>query len=604
MFRRGLNAAQASSRVPYPGKICWQFEELGFSSMTKNRIKFLLVSFGAAAALHAAPILRLSQTAFGPFPIPQGSNGQTQTVSATNIGTGSLNLQAASSDSWLVATLGKAGVCGSASSCIPVQIALQTAGLAKGTYTGIVTLTDPNAVDSPQNITVTIAVGGNIPDQLTFYAAPNGTVTSTFFASKNSTASAATQTGGGWLSVAGSGVGSFDYSRTFTVKANSTALPAGDYNGTIAVTDSTLGNKNVASVLHVTASPIAQPLFPAIQLQIASGAAKQNYPLPTAGQFYPLVTNAGQGTLTVSGVTSTTSSGGNWLTLQTDANNFAQLTADATGLSPGKYQGTVTVASNAANSPTVIPVQLTVLAAGPPAANVGVANGFTNSPDDGIALGDFVALFGTQFTTGDAQTGTLPLTTTLGSTQVLLNGTAVPVQYVSASQINLQIPYNAQVGDGTLTVVRNGQQGNTLSVHISGAAPVLLPFGGGYVVAQTPTGGFEGFPPSYPAAHAGDTLVLYAVGLGPTSPAVTAGTASPSDHLAVVTPTPKLCFGSTNPLAGGATCITPDFVGLTPTYFALYQINFRVPDSVHGNAVPIFLTVGGTNSNVLAIAIQ
>src|SRR5208283_2699105 len=113
--------------------------------MKKNRITKMLLCFGAAAALHAAPILQLSQTAFGPFPIPQGTNGTTQTVNATNIGSGSLSLTVTSSDTWLVATLGKATTCATASSCIPVQMALQTAGLASGTYTGFVTVTDPNA---------------------------------------------------------------------------------------------------------------------------------------------------------------------------------------------------------------------------------------------------------------------------------------------------------------------------------------------------------------------------------------------------------------------------------------------------------------------------
>jgi uncharacterized protein (TIGR03437 family) len=575
--------------------------------MKKNRIAqtvLFVLCFGAAAALHAAPILLLSQTAFGPFPIAQGTNGTTQTVDATNVGSGSLNLSVASSDTWLVATLGKPTTCATASTCIPVQMALQTAGLASGTYTGFVTVSDPNAVDTPQTISVTVAVGGNIPSQLTFYTAPNGSISSTFYASTNSTASASTQTGGGWLSVSGSGVGSFDYSRTFTVTANAAGLAAGTYNGSIAVTDATLGNKSVPTVLNVTTQPIAQALFPNIQLTIAQGAANQNYPLPTAGQFYPLVTNAGQGTLTVSAVAVATTSGGSWLTDATDSNNFVQLTANATGLNPGTYQGTVTITSNAANSPTVVRVALTVLAAGPPVANVGVANGFTNSPGDGLAAGDFVALYGSQFTAGASAQGALPLGTTLGGTQVLINGTAVPIQYVSAGQINIQIPYNVQTGAGTLQVVNGTQQGNIVSVNITPAAPALLPFGGGYVVAQTATGGFEGFPPAYPAAKAGDTLVLYAVGLGATSPGVTAGTASPSSPLANDAAKTQVCFGSTNPLAGGAKCITPEFAGLTPGYFALYQINFVVPTSIHGNAVPIFLMVGQSDSNVLTIAIQ
>ncbi len=122
-------------------------------------------------ALHAAPILQLSQTAFGPFPIPQGTNGTTQTVDATNTGSGSLNLSVASSDTWLVATLGKPTTCATASTCIPVQMALQNGRSRERNLTGFVTVSDPNAVDTPQTISVTVAIGGNVPSQLTFYVA-------------------------------------------------------------------------------------------------------------------------------------------------------------------------------------------------------------------------------------------------------------------------------------------------------------------------------------------------------------------------------------------------------------------------------------------------
>ena len=54
------------------------------------------------------------------------------------------------------------------------SIAFQTSSLAAGTYTGIITLTDPNAVDSPQTITVTAQVGGDVPGNLIFYLAPGG----------------------------------------------------------------------------------------------------------------------------------------------------------------------------------------------------------------------------------------------------------------------------------------------------------------------------------------------------------------------------------------------------------------------------------------------
>lgn len=569
----------------------------------KNKLATILFSLGAAAALHAAPELRLTTTAIGPVPVAQGANGTlnpAQLPYAFNIGDGSLNLKLSSSDSWLVATLGTTtNTCSLGTKCTPVQLALQTSSLARGTYTGFVTVSDPNAVDSPQTISVTVAVGGNVPDQLTLYAPPNGTATASFTTGRGAGANATTQSGGSWLSVAGSGFGSFVFSITYNVTANTSGLGAGDYNGSVAIAGSSFAadNKTVPVVLHVTTQTIAQPTSTSVQFQIAQGAAKQN--------FFVVLTNPGQGTLTVSGATVATSSGGNWLTAAASG-NIITLTADASTLAPGTYKGTLTMNSNAVNGTSTVPVQLTVVAAGPPMISYGgVVNVFTNSTDDRLGQGDFVAVYGSQFTTGDPQTGGLPLGTSLGGTQVLINGQAVPVEYVSASQINVQIPYDAKLGDGTLTVVRGGQQGNTASISINAAAPVLLPYqGSSYVLAQTATGGFEGYSPAVPA-HVGDTLVLYAVGFGATSPAATAGTAAPSSPLAMVTPTPTICFGTPNAINPTALCSTPQFAGLTPGFAGLYQINIVVPDNApKGDAVQIFAQVGNAVSNILSIAIQ
>jgi uncharacterized protein (TIGR03437 family) len=98
-------------------------------------------------------------------------------------------------------------------------------------------------------------------------------------------------------------------------------------------------------------------------------------------------------------------------------------------------------------------------------------------------------------------------------------------------------------------------------------------------------------------AQAGETLVMYAVGLGQTLPSVTTGEASPApapEALAVLdfnfqpdaaptkpipSPQAPLSPGTTIPPCGqGYRCsASPSFVGLTPGYVGLYQINFVVP---------------------------
>src|SRR5579872_5874429 len=106
----------------------------------------------------AAPQLRLVSSTVGPVTVAAASNGSTQTVEAYNIGSGSLNLTVSSSVSWIGATVGTPRACTTtraSQNCIPLNFALNTQALPAGSATGIVTVSDPNAIDSPQTITVT-----------------------------------------------------------------------------------------------------------------------------------------------------------------------------------------------------------------------------------------------------------------------------------------------------------------------------------------------------------------------------------------------------------------------------------------------------------------
>jgi uncharacterized protein (TIGR03437 family) len=48
-----------------------------------------------------------------------------------------------------------------------------------------------------------------------------------------------------------------------------------------------------------------------------------------------------------------------------------------------------------------------------------------------------------------------------------------------------------------------------------------------------------------------------------------------------------------------------DFAGLAPGFVGLYQVNKQVPTTfTTGSAVPLFITVGGVQSNTVTIAVQ
>ncbi len=436
---------------------------------------------------------------------------------------------------------------------------------------------------------------------MTFYVPVNGSaVPQTFFTGGRATATVTPPTGSAptltvdppALSLPGGG--SFQGTYTFTV--NSKAGPGvaeKAYNGSIVVSGSPVSgeNRTVPVTINVTSQPIAN--LSAIQaFRIAQNAAKQVQNI--------IVTNAGSGTLTIAKADVTTASGGPWLTATPGA-NYVSVTADPTGLAPGSYQGSVVITTNGANAASTVPVSLTVIAPGAPFTIYGgvVHNAtFTNDP---LALGDFPAIFGEQFTTGGAVLQTnVPYPTTVGGATVYLNDQPVPIYYISANQINFLLPFDAKTGDGTLRVDRDGQRGNTVTVTITPRAPVLL-------TAINQAGTQVTYALSNPLlpVKTGDYITLYGFGFGQTLPATTTNTAAPTTTLVNVPGTNTAYFGKSQfPIT--AVPVKPQFLGLAPGFVtSFYQINVQIPaNAPKGPAVPVYLLGDAGNTNQLLLNIQ
>jgi len=99
----------------------------------------------------------------------------------------------------------------------------------------------------------------------------------------------------------------------------------------------------------------------------------------------------------------------------------------------------------------------------------------------------------------------LPFTTQLGSTQVILGGKKVPLQYVSAGQINAVVPYDVPANSTQQIIVING-------TAVSVPEPVLIAPAQPAVFAVTkPNGSLV--DASNPAS-ANEVLVIFCAGLG------------------------------------------------------------------------------------------
>jgi uncharacterized protein (TIGR03437 family) len=559
-------------------------------------------------SLAAAPKLRLSSSAIGPYSIAVGANGAAQTAEAWNAGDGSLSLQVSSSVPWAVPTTGAARPCvARVGACLPVQVAFQTASLAPGMYTGTVTVGDPNAIDAPQTIAVTVQIGGGVPDRLELYVAPNGSAAAKMTTNQYVSVSVATQDGRPWLAVASEGGGSFKFGVTYTVNAaQQSGMDAGDYRGSIAIANSDFApdNKTVDVRLHVTEQPIAGASPSSLAFRIAQHAPRQTQNL--------VIANRGLGALEVSGVKAATTSGGSWLSAGGPGAVVA-IAADPSGMDPGVYQGSLEVTTNAVNGALTIPVRLEVVPQSPPLAFYrGTVNAATFLPDDPIAQGDIMALFGEQLAYDGPQPATaIPLPTRLGNTRVLVNGQAVPLYYSSYGQINFQMPFETPLGEALVRVERDGQAGNAVSAQVSSRGPRILPFGEYGVIQNYTQGNKLPMPPTpdVPSARAraGDILVIYAFGLGATSPAIPTGDSAPAaGPLPWITVPATVHFGPRTMFDEGVPVI-PDYAGLTPTLVGVYQLNVRIPeDAPRGDRVALWMRTGDGSdiSNTVLIAIE
>lgn len=155
---------------------------------------------------------------------------------------------------------------------------------------------------------------------------------------------------------------------------------------------------------------------------------------------------------------------------------------------------------------------------------------------------------------------------------------AIPTQLV------IQIPVDAPVGPTTIQV------GNSAPFQIN-----LVPYAPGLLarsIVHAQTGdAVDRFNPAVP----GESLSLYAVGLGATNPVVPTGTPAP------VTPaTPTAVQPS---LTVGGVSASVQFAGAAPAQTGIYQVQFTLPLSMPGGNQPIVLRIGGMDSQMLTLPV-
>ena len=189
--------------------------------------------------------------------------------------------------------------------------------------------------------------------------------------------------------------------------------------------------------------------------------------------------------------------------------------------------------------------------------------------------------------------------TTLAGTTVTVGGKNAFIDYVTASQVNAQVPSDVGTGPQPVVVTTAGGTSTAYMVNVNSLEPGLLAptvfnvSAGQYVAALLPDGVTFILPPgltsAVPTARAkpGQTILLYGVGFGPVTPTISAGQIE--EQMNALQSQFQISF------AGVPAQIS--YQGLVATFVGLYQFNVIVPNVAASDIVPLTFSVGTTGGS-------
>jgi uncharacterized protein (TIGR03437 family) len=216
----------------------------------------------------------------------------------------------------------------------------------------------------------------------------------------------------------------------------------------------------------------------------------------------------------------------------------------------------------------------------------GVVNAATFQAGAGLAPGSYISTFGSDLSDSSQAETTTSLPVSLGQVSVSFDGggKSLPghLHFISPGQVNVQIPWEYQ-----------GQSSVTMKVTLYGylwGPPITVPLAtySPGVFAVTDAAG-AAITASHPAKR-GDTIVIYANGLGPVDTPQTSGDPASTTKLVGTTAGPVVTVG-------GAAA-TVQFSGLAPGFVGLYQVNVAVPANAPTGTQPLKLSIGGADVTV------
>lgn len=223
-----------------------------------------------------------------------------------------------------------------------------------------------------------------------------------------------------------------------------------------------------------------------------------------------------------------------------------------------------------------------------------IVNAASNLPG-ALAPYTIATIYGANLSYGEAsitpeqiRTGSLPVSLTGAGVRVLVDNMPAGLYYVSPGQINFLIPGNLLPGKSKVQVLREGLAGPSVPIEISNSSPGIFQQDARTIVATHA----DGAPVTRQApAQAGDVIVIYATGLGTTTPPMGATEIARSAAWITRRSDFQVTLNGV-PLPPGSVL----YAGLAPGFAGLYQVNVRLPAELEPVDQELRLVCNGQSS--------
>ena len=239
----------------------------------------------------------------------------------------------------------------------------------------------------------------------------------------------------------------------------------------------------------------------------------------------------------------------------------------------GDFSGRLIIASNDPNRPRV---EIPLVGAGvEPPTTPGISGGGIVDAAQFqavVARGGIGSIFGSELADDIVIAGGVPLPFELGGARVRVDGWEAPLFFVSPSQINFQVPFEADSpGEVGVVVIHNGEESPLEPASMAEFAPAVFINAniGEPIIQRHPDGAL--ITAANPAKP-GDVLIIFMTGIGGVRNPPATGAAALASPLARARVTPAVTVG------GEGTQVI--FAGLAPFFVGLGQVNIQLPESL------------------------